>query len=241
LGAKFQKETFTLKGQLYARLALSKLKVASKRLEPAHRTFIEKALDARHGRSLWWGSHSPELVRYIREITGAKLPQPSYHHASLVIDPASSREEAVIDSQIEKHRTESAIVGRREEYVFFRREGGLLQEYAKYVESRGAMVYEKRFPIKGEKAPIRCDLYNESRGQLIEAKGSTLRGAVRMAIGELADYRRFLRNGVKCAVLLPERPSSDIEALLSSQDVSVVWREGRNAFKDNAGGRFCQA
>jgi len=240
LGAEVHEQDLSVKELLYVRLALSKFRAASQRLEPAHRAFIERALDARRGRSLWWKSHSPELVWYVREVTRAELPQPSYVHTRLS-EVGSSPEAVVIDSRIEKHRTESSIAGPRDEYVFLRREGRLLKEYATYINSRGARVAPKRFRIKGEKGDIRCDFYNESREQLVEAKGSNLRGAIRMAIGELADYRRHFRSGVKCAVLLPERPSSDIEALLSSQNVSVIWREGRGGFKDNVGGRFCQA
>jgi hypothetical protein len=58
-----------------------------------------------------------------------------------------------------------------------------------------------------------------------------------MAIGQLFDYRRFVRREVKLAVLLPRRPGPDVEALLASADISVVWRSGED-FEDNAEGTF---
>ena len=239
-GVKVWKEPGSVRSLLYLRLPLSKLKAAWKDLEPAHKAFIERALKARSGRSLWWRSHSTELVRYVRAVLKVELPQPSYVHAGSIRDVGSATVEEVIDAQIEKYRTESAFAAPRQEYEFFRREGSLVTEYADYLQARGASVSRKRFRIKGERGDICCDLYNRTRKQLIEAKGSDWRGAIRMAIGELADYRHHLPHAVQCAVLLPSRPSPDIEDLLSSQYIGIVWRERKNVFKDNANGRFCQ-
>ena len=36
-----------------------------------------------------------------------------------------------------------------------------------------------------------CDLYDKTTRTLYEAKGTTTRMAMRMAIGQLADYARF--------------------------------------------------
>jgi hypothetical protein len=40
------------------------------------------------------------------------------------------------------------------------------------------------------------------------------------------------------AVLLPERPRPDLEALLTAEDIAVVWRTDDGSFADNAAGRF---
>ena len=48
-----------------------------------------------------------------------------------------------------------------------------------------------------------------------------------MAIGQLADYRRFVDGDPKLAALLPEKPRPDLPALLKSQDIAVIWpRDG---------------
>lgn len=60
-----------------------------------------------------------------------------------------------------------------------------------------------------------------------------------MAMGELLDYKRhFKESDVKCAVLTPERPSEDLEKLLSTLGFAIVWRQRKNAFCDNADGTF---
>jgi hypothetical protein len=59
-----------------------------------------------------------------------------------------------------------------------------------------------------------------------------------MAIGQLADYSRFIQPKPNLAVLLPIRPPSDLEDLLLSQGISCVWQNDANGFSDNANGAF---
>ena len=58
---------------------------------------------------------------------------------------------------------------------------------------------------------------------LNEAKGTVAREALRMALGQLTDYRRFAPPGTRLAILLPERPRQDLMALLQSADVHAIW------------------
>ena len=51
------------------------------------------------------------------------------------------------------------------------------------------------------------------------------RGAIRMALGQLLDYRRFVENP-ECAILLPERPRQDLVALIQSAGIGLYWQEG---------------
>jgi hypothetical protein len=67
-----------------------------------------------------------------------------------------------------------------------------------------------------------CDLFNRVTMELVEAKASTSRESVRMALGQLADYRRFAPKTSSCLVLLPEAPSEDLAALLRREGVGVI-------------------
>ena len=80
-----------------------------------------------------------------------------------------------------------------------------------------------RFPAQGagEARAIVCAVYDESRANLVEAKGSGVRGELRMAVGQLIDYGRFLDAEVGRGVLLPARPRPDLEALLSAAGVAA--------------------
>jgi len=89
----------------------------------------------------------------------------------------------------------------------------------------------------GERRPIFCDLVDKSANVLVEAKGSVAREEIRMAIGQLADYRRFAADGARLAVLVPERPRKDLVRLLDSAQVCAVW-PAAGVFDDSAGGIF---
>lgn len=87
---------------------------------------------------------------------------------------------------------------------------------------------------------LRCDGFEEERGNLVEAKCSTSREHIRMAVGQLLDYafqgRASFKN-VHKAILLPRKPSADIIEWLQSLQIEVIWREGAKFF-DTAKGQF---
>ena len=72
---------------------------------------------------------------------------------------------------------------------------------------------------------------------LIEAKNSDSREALRMAIGQLYDYRRFHEPPVRLAVLLPHQPNPDGLTLLKSAGIEAIWPYGAG-FRDSDNGAF---
>jgi hypothetical protein len=58
---------------------------------------------------------------------------------------------------------------------------------------------------------------------LYEAKATADRPKIRMAIGQLLDYRRFIATDPALRVLVPVRPADDICQLLSSLGIGVTW------------------
>ncbi len=130
---------------------------------------------------------------------------------------------------LDRYLTASTAVEPSEAYVQTQSERELVTAYAAHMKP-------KEYDFKIPEFRLRADMYEPSRKLLIEAKGAATRVNVRMAIGELADYMRFLRPKT-LAVLLPERPSTDLEALLKSQKIQLIWRnaDGRS-FSDNARG-----
>lgn len=143
-----------------------------------------------------------------------------------------------VEVPLEEQHTEQAVVSReREPYKAERVENTLVQQYSEFMASRGERLVRHRLPVADETADIISDAFNPVRNQLIEAKGTVTREAIRMAIGQLADYGRFYGNA-QPAVLVPQRPRRDLEALLRSQGISVVWRTKDGRFQDNADGVF---
>jgi hypothetical protein len=145
----------------------------------------------------------------------------------------------VSEVPIEQQHTERAMVTPRSEvHEAERREHRLVVAYAAYMETRGSRMRRQRYQPAGELKPLFCDLYDTTRGNLLEAKGSTTREAIRMAIGQLADYARFVDATPRLGVLLPARPRGDLEELLRSQSIAAVWQENNQGFTDNSDGQF---
>lgn len=114
----------------------------------------------------------------------------------------------------------------------------LVEGYAAWMAGKGVKIVSRSYRIPGSARPILCDAFLPERNVLIEAKGSDTRGAIRLAIGQLYDYRRF-EDQPDLAVLLPYEPSADVKALLASAEVGWIWPKRRGeGYRDSAGGRF---
>ena len=56
-----------------------------------------------------------------------------------------------------------------------------------------------------------------------------------MAIGQLADYSRFVEHWSR-AVLLPSEPRTDLIALLLDLDIACIWEAGEGWFQRRSPG-----
>jgi hypothetical protein len=139
--------------------------------------------------------------------------------------------EAVKEVPVEQHLTERMMIEpSREPYEAERREQELVRAYMAQLQARGNDVCRLQLRPAEEAAPLFCDLYVRSTNTLIEAKGSVARVAFRMAIGQLADYSRLIDPPPDRAILVPERPRSDLLRLAQSQGIAVIWRDGDDHF-----------
>jgi hypothetical protein len=111
-----------------------------------------------------------------------------------------------------------------------RREAGLVHRYRLYLEQRGAEVVRLAIRPGNERRPLYCDLFNKSDNQLIEAKGSVAREVIRLGLGQLLDYRRFITPTPRMVLLVPMQPRPDLLELLHEYGVSVVWEQSPGHF-----------
>jgi hypothetical protein len=99
------------------------------------------------------------------------------------------------------------------------------------------------FSVDGVSGHVSCDLYDEERRIMIEAKSTTDRHNIRMAIGQLFDYSNLMQlirgKTVKRAMLLPKRLDSSMEEFLKSIGIASIWKD-RKSFVDNIGSVFPQ-
>jgi hypothetical protein len=113
----------------------------------------------------------------------------------------------------------------------------LVLEFKNYLEQRGCTVTRHRYQTGTQASPLYSDLYNETRQQMIEAKGSVSRSDIRMAIGQLFDYQHLEEGDPDLGLLLPEVPRPDLADLLHQLEITVIVPVG-DGFADTAGGLF---
>ncbi len=128
---------------------------------------------------------------------------------------------------VEQLISESTVVGgERQLYEAERREQKLVLAFANWLESHGHEICRYQLLPADEPAPLFCDIFDLTTNTLYEAKGTVARSAIRMAIGQLADYSRLLTSLPRKALLVPERPRPDLLALLTQENIAVVWADG---------------
>lgn len=104
-----------------------------------------------------------------------------------------------------------------------RREQILVLAYRRHLLTQRHKVMRHRYGL-GSDPSLVCDLVDETDNVLYEAKGDVRRSSVRMAIGQLLDYRRFEPPSTSLAILLPRKPAQDLIELIHSVPASAAWR-----------------
>lgn len=158
--------------------------------------------------------------------------RPSSKLAAVLSGPATE------EVPIEQQQTERAFVApSHEPYEAERREQRLVLDFQAHLRRLGREVVRQRILPTGEARPLFTDLYDATNGILVEAKGSVERNAIRMAIGQLADYKRFIggKGPKHLAILVPTEPRKDLRDLLEDEGIAVIYRSG-DGFEDSTGG-----
>lgn len=80
--------------------------------------------------------------------------------------------------------------------------------------------------LPAEHTRLLTDVYDERDHVLYEAKAIAGRSDLRMAVGQLYDYRRHIDvPDLRCSVLLPERPTADLRDLLVDAGLGLVFKD----------------
>jgi hypothetical protein len=138
---------------------------------------------------------------------------------------------------VERHLTERMVISpRHEPYEADRREQRLVLELVAALRAEGHEVDRLQLRPEGEVAPLFCDLFDRTTNTVVEAKGSVARSAIRMAVGQLADYSRLVEPPPQKMILVPERPRKDLLELAASQGIAVTWPDDQRGFVSTAPG-----
>jgi 5-methylcytosine-specific restriction protein A len=119
-----------------------------------------------------------------------------------------------------------------------RREGELVDRFQAFIESQGRQAMRYELSIEGLSSMFLTDLYDVSADVLYEAKGRADRNSIRLAIGQLLDYRRHIDPSPKAlAILLPNAPDHDLKSLIKSVGIELVYEEDGQFVGWPVGGR----
>lgn len=113
------------------------------------------------------------------------------------------------------------------------REAQLSERFRSRLLSAGHEVSRFRITRSGT-PPLYTDLADTTSQVLYEAKGSSDRMSVRLALGQILDYGRCVEN-MGLALLLPDEPSPDLIALLREHGIGCVVERRDGAFVDVTG------
>ncbi len=126
---------------------------------------------------------------------------------------------------MERHELVSLAADAEAKFRDLRREAQLEKSFARYVVRQGYPVWRYEIRHTSGQSPMYTDLWIGGANILLEVKSNADRASVRMALGQLMDYTRFLRTAVR-AILLPQEPEADLFKLARSQNTAFIWPVG---------------
>ena len=102
-----------------------------------------------------------------------------------------------------------------------RREAQLVHAYADFVRNTGNVAQRLRITTSDGET-LYTDIWIPGRALLVEAKATADRASIRMALGlgQLIDYSRAVDGVCTRAVLIPEKPTDDLIALIHAGEPS---------------------
>lgn len=135
-----------------------------------------------------------------------------------------TRELMAISVPVEINSTEFFETADRNGGLAVRRESQLVDDFI--ADQVGHTFTRWAINLPTERTRLLTDIYDEASHTLYEAKAIAGRSDLRMAVGQLYDYRRHVHvDDLTCSVLLPERPTADLRDLLRDAGLGLAFRE----------------
>lgn len=138
-------------------------------------------------------------------------------------DPQPPRERVEFIAIEEAHLEEYVVATEVQEQHRSRAEMELQKRYADYLSARGHKVMRQKITTAAGELLL-TDLYDISTGTLIEVKSSTDRPTLRMALGQILDYARYVEHEA-LTILVPEAPLEEMIEMLKEHGVGISWPE----------------
>lgn len=91
---------------------------------------------------------------------------------------------------------------------------------------RNALHVESRLSIRpaGSVSSLYTDVWDPDERELYEVKSSSSRQNVRMAVGQLLDYSRYIDGPeIKCVVVIPHDPGKDLQDFILELNMDLIY------------------
>lgn len=102
----------------------------------------------------------------------------------------------------------------------------LQSRFGNYLKAKGESVKTISISVDGQKGSLKPDFFLDERNWIVEAKPSSSREHVRLAIGQVLDYSHLLEkahNKKQPAILLPMAPPDDLLELLTILKIHLIY------------------
>ncbi|WP_161885314.1 hypothetical protein [Marisediminicola antarctica] len=137
-------------------------------------------------------------------------------------------EQLVEQIEVEMLRTPSSMHLMSERLtIVVRREAAMVLALRDFLGTNGQRIVRHRIRPQGQAFSLMTDAYDASGGILYEAKSDATRQSVRMAIGQMLDYQRFMPAGTRLALLVPVLPALDLQDLCRSLGIGICVPNGK--------------
>ena len=178
----------------------------------------------------WYPEEAPDRLGDLRKVIVFRLLPVGGLTSARPVAPEADRP-TVRDVPMEAHEAETFQTNpRREPTVAERREADLVRRYTAWLEAAGSTVTRKEITLPDLGHALYADLFDHHRFELVEAKSSASRHHVRLALGQLLDYARYVAHESR-AVLLPSDPGPDLRQLLHSVNITCVYEVSLGVFE----------
>lgn len=163
--------------------------------------------------------------------------QPRTHTESYTPEVAASSRAEMIDPEASNANEFSRAA--QAETTAVRRERTLEDAFQRHLAAAGGKPGRLKITLKGQAKPLFTDTWDAASRELYEAKGSVTRNDIRLAIGQLLDYRRHITPPpTRCTILLPTDPGEDLTDLIHDAGMDVVYQDGSSFTRVSAASRM---
>jgi hypothetical protein len=176
----------------------------------------------------WYAEEAPDQFGDLRKVLIFRLI-PVAKESTVGASTENADENAGHDAADQpRHPTNEAVVN-AESPAAERREAELVRRYVAFLQASGYPVDRRRIPYPGVDSSLLIDVFDRRRRELVESKSSASRQHVRLALGQLFDYARYIEHD-SLAVLLPSDPGQDLVELLHGVNVVCIYEQSPGAF-----------